>query len=173
MMFVLALLALNTIFCIVDTLLKRAEKKSLALWLPPQIMHLGVLFIMLGHLLTASVGFKTDLALNRGEQKNITASSALTLKNAQLLTDTDGYVYDWSGIVAWTESGKDVGEKVVRPAHPVFFGQYGIYIKSVSTDPLPSVQLRVCKDPGAPWALIGGLLLSAGGLGFLYGRFIA
>lgn len=166
----LGLLAVNTIFCMVNAVLKKATWRNILLRLSPEIMHAGVLFIMLGHLLTASTGFKADFLFARGEKKVVAASSALTVTDMRLRTDEAGYVYDWEADILWQGPGKQTEESVVRPVHPVYFGQYGIYIKSVSAEPALSAQIRVCRDPGALWALIGGLLLAAGGICFLCGR---
>jgi len=165
----LALLAVSTVFCTFEAVLKRIAKRQLFLKLSPQVMHMGVLFIMLGHLLTASLGIKTDVLIKRGEEKAVTGGS-ITLQDVKVWKDQNGYDQDWEAKLLWSD-GKAAQEADLRPARPRYVGAYGLYIKAVSTEPDVTALVRVCRDPGALWALLGGLLLSAGGMGFIYGRF--
>jgi hypothetical protein len=171
LIFMLALFAVSTIFCTVEALLKRMSWINFILKISPQIMHIGVLFIMLGHLLTASTGFKTDMVIYKGEEKPVTGDTAISLDDISVKTDEDGYYTDWEAKLKWIEKGKKTQAQVLRPVHPLYFGQFGLYIQSVTLEPETTALIRVCRDPGALWALIGGLLLSVGGLGFIYGRF--
>lgn len=170
MILALCLLAVNTIFCTIDALMKRAGWKGFMLKLSPEVMHVGVLFIMLGHLLTASIGFKSDLAISKGESTAIGNAAVLTVKDVRFRADAGGYAFDYEADILWAEAGKKSIEHMLRPVHPLYFGKYGIYIKSVTLEPEPSAQLRICRDPGALWAGIGGLLLAAGGICFLYAK---
>ncbi len=171
MIVTLGVLAVNTIFCTVEGVLKRFDGNRLMLKLSPQIMHIGVLFIMLGHLLTASVGFKTDLNIAKGEQKQVTGDIAVSVEDIKVRTDPNGYSTSWEAKVAWLEKGQKKYEGSIRPVHPLYFGQFGLYTKAVTTEPQSAVLIRVCRDPGALWALAGGIIFSLGGIGFIYGRF--
>jgi len=166
----LTLLAVNTIFCTVESLMKKIGMKNLILKLSPQIMHIGVLLIMLGHLLTASIGFKTDLLIKKGEEKTISDKITLYLKDINIQTDENGYYTDWEAELTWNDVGKKPGKGILRPVHPLYFSGFGLYIQSVETDPEATALIRVCRDPGAVWALIGGILLSIGGACFIYGK---
>lgn len=169
MIVLLGVLALSTIACTVDALVVRQPRRQLIAKLSPQIMHIGVLFIMLGHLLTASIGFKMDIVIKKGETKPIADIAELSLVDVAVWKDQNDYDADWEARLLWKERG-NTRETSVRPVHPQYFGSMGIYIKSVTTGRDASALLRVCRDPGSYWALGGGLLLSLGGLGFVYGR---
>src|SRR5574337_233903 len=166
----LGVLAVSTVFCTIEALLKRMNRRRLALALSPQVMHIGVLFVMLGHLLTAAFGFKTDVLLKQGEQTMVAADTGVSLKDVRVWKDRNGYDADWEAKLVWAE-GKNSIETSLKPARPRYIGLFGLYSKSVSLEPSPAALIRVCRDPGAAWALFGGVLLSAGGIGFLYGRF--
>jgi hypothetical protein len=128
---------------------------------------------MLGHLLTASLGVKLDLDLKPGEMQAVSSTVAVALEDVQVHEDRNGYVIDWEAKVRWIEDGKPSEAQRLRPVHPVYRGAYGLYSKSVNVDRNGSSALvRVSRDPGAPWALLGGILLALGGIGFLYGRFL-
>ena len=162
MILVIGLLAVNTLFCTADALLKKTGLKYLVRKLSPELIHVGVLLVMLGHLLTASVGFKADMVIKKGESKAVTGSAAISVNDVRLRTDAEGYARDWEADLQWSDSRGQSIQKVLRPVRPLYFGQFGIYIKAVSLQPEPSVQVRVCRDLGAPWALGGGVLLSIG-----------
>lgn len=169
----LSLVAVNTIACTVKSLIERLDWKNAALKLSPQIMHAGVLLTMLGHLLTAYIGLKTDLLIKQGEGKTIYMDKGLYLKDVKILKDSLGYDADWEVSIAWLENGKEINNEVLKAAHPSFLGNLGVFFKSATVEPEKSVQVRVSQDPGALWALLGGLIFSFGGLFFIYGRFNA
>lgn len=165
----LTLLALNTAACTIDGILKKSGSRNLLLKLSPQIMHAGVLFIMLGHLLTASSGFKTDVQLRPGEEKAVGEAGKLHLKDAGSTLDKNGYATDWSALIKWT-SGNTSSEGSLTPAGPAYLGGFGFFIKAVETEPEKTALIRISKDPGAVWALLGGILLVSGGVFLAYGR---
>jgi len=170
MIAVLAVMAVSTIFCTIEALYKKLSLRNFVLKISPQVMHIGVLFIMLGHLLTASAGFKTDMNITKGEKKTVAGNISVSVDDVKVTTDENGYYTDWQAKLLWFENGLKKHENILRPAHPLYFGEYGIYIRSVNMGPETSALIRVCRDPGALWALIGGALLSFGGIGFIYGR---
>lgn len=166
------LFAVNTLVCTGDVLLFRLGRRALIAKLSPQVMHIGVLFAMLGHLLTASLGVKMDIDLKQGEAKEVSGNAAIALDGVRVQEDANGYVVDWEATVRWVEDGLPSEARSLRPVHPLYVGGYGLYSKSVNIDKNGSSALiRVSRDPGAPWALLGGVLLCIGGAGFLYGRF--
>ncbi|MDH4162743.1 MAG: hypothetical protein OEW15_08635 [Nitrospirota bacterium] len=167
----LGLFALNTLVCTGEALLFRVGRINTIARLSPQIMHVGVLFVMLGHLLTASMGMKLDLDIRQGETKLVAEGAAITLVSVREELDANGYAVDWEAVLRWSNGGKTGEVRSLRPAHPLHMGSYGIFSKSVNVDNKGSSALiRVSRDPGAPWALLGGVLLCLGGAGFVLAR---
>jgi hypothetical protein len=168
----LAVFALNTIACTADAVLHRIGRHALIVKLSPQVMHIGVLFVMLGHLLTASYGIKLDIDLAKGEVKSVAGTASMLLEDVAVTEDENGYAVDWEAQLRWIDGKERSALMGLRPAHPLYVAGYGLYSKSVVKDDAGSSALvRVSRDPGALWALLGGVLLSIGGLGFVYGRF--
>ena len=165
-----ALFAVNTLFCTGEVVLFGLGRRNLLLKLSPQIMHIGVLFIMLGHLLTATLGEKMDIDVRKGETAPVGNAAAITLVDVRETTDENGYAVDWEATLQWVENGAASAPHRLRPARPLYFGAYGLYTKAVDAGPQASAWIRVSRDPGAPWALVGGLLLSLGAAAFLYAR---
>lgn len=170
MILILAVMSVNAIFCTVEGLMKKLSGRNIVVKLSPHIIHIGVLLVLFGHLLTASVGFKTDILIKAGEKKSVGGNTSLSLVDVKVEKDENGYDTDWEATLLWFEAGEKRYEKILRPVHPLYFGRFGIYFKSVSTEPEPSALVRITSDPGALFALIGGVLLSIGGIGFIYGR---
>lgn len=168
----LALFAVNTLFCTGEVVLFKLGRRNLIAKLSPQVMHVGVLFVMLGHLLTASLGVKLDIDLKKGEAKPVTDMITILLEDVRETVDENGYTVDWEAKLKWITDGRTSESLSLRPAHPLYVGVFGIYSKSVVVDKKESSALvRVSRDPGAASALLGGILMAIGGAGFLYGRF--
>ncbi len=168
MVALLAVLAASTIACTVEAFLNRMSRTRLILKLSPQIMHCGVLLIMLGHLMTASAGFKLDLSMRKGEVRAIDGTKTIALEDVSVKTDEFGYAAEWEATIRWTDQGGGSGEQHLRPVRPAPVGPYGLFLKSVALEPEPSALIMVSRDPGAPWALLGGIVLCLGGIGFVF-----
>lgn len=167
----MAIMGISTALCTAEALLKGVRWDNLMLKLSPQVMHIGVLLIMLGHLLTAWHGQRWDLLLQEGGSGIIEADTSVLLQDVRTRKDEAGYETRWEAELYFLMDGKKVDQKVLRPARPVYFGDTGFYIRSVKSGDDPSALIRVCRDPGALWALIGGVLVSIGGLGFMQAKF--
>lgn len=163
----MAVLALSTVACTIEALLSRALRLNLALRLPTQVMHLGVLLVMLGHLLTAWIGTRVDVPVTKGADAVVTEGVALRLMDVRTRTDENGYDTDWEADIE-----ADGIKGTLRPARPMGVHGAGLYLKSVTMlkGEAPTALIGVARDPGAAWALLGGLLVSAGGAGFVLTR---
>jgi hypothetical protein len=166
----MALLALSTIICTIDALLNIKSGKNLIFRLSPQVMHLGVLFVMLGHLLTAATGTREDILIRKTETKDIGSNTLVCLEDLKVKEDESGYYSDWEATLRLIMDGDTVKSDVLKPVQPVYHGKLGLYFKSISMAGEPSALIRVCRDPGAAWTLLGGVLVSIGGVGFIYSR---
>ncbi|RMG73823.1 MAG: hypothetical protein D6710_02675, partial [Nitrospirae bacterium] len=117
MILILALLGINTLVCTVDALLKRVRLKNLMLKLSPQLIHIGVMMIMIGHLLTASIGLKMDVFLEKDRPQSLTGDRVIGLDDVQVVTNADGYVVDWTSRV-WVKDGSHLYRLMLKPSRP-------------------------------------------------------
>lgn len=166
----MALLALSTVACTLEALMSRGLRLNPALRLPTQVMHLGVLLVMAGHLLTAWTGAREDIAINKDTAATIKGGMTLSLKDVRAKTDESGYDTDWEADLEIIGAGSETATGTLRPARPIRVAGVGFYLKSIDTGDAPSALIRVSRDPGAPWALAGGILVSLGGVGFVLTR---
>jgi len=159
---VVSLLAANTLFCSLDSLMR---KKTVTQWLmliSPQIIHIGFLFVLLAHLMSAIAGFKGVAVVHEGTVLQLPDRSALQVRTIAMSLDPNGYLRDWAVDVSYGEAGRIVGEDRLMPNRPSFREGIGIYVKDLRALPDKAVLLEISREPGAPWALIGGVIFMIG-----------
>ncbi len=170
MILVLALLGINTLVCTVDALIRKVRLKNLMLKLSPQLIHIGVMMIMIGHLLTASLGLKMDLFLEKGKTARITGNRIVGLNDVEVVMNEDGYVVDWTTYI-WLKTNGKRYNLILKPSRPVYRAGLGFFVQAATRDEEEiSSLVRITADPGAPWAFIGGAIVVVGGLMFLLAR---
>lgn len=158
----LAFLAANTLFCSIESLFK---KRTVAKWLliiSPQVIHAGFLFILLAHLLSAISGFKGMAVAQEGSLLILPDETVLQIRRIHLTVDPNGYLRDWEVDVGYLAEGKTIREDRILPNSPSFRGGTGVYVKDLRAYPYKAVLLEVSREPGAIWALIGGVFFAAG-----------
>ncbi|GFO67454.1 cytochrome c biogenesis protein ResB [Geomonas limicola] len=155
----LAPLTLNAILCSIEALRKG---RSLA----PQLMHLGFLFIVLAHLLSAYGGFKQQFQLPEGGSLGFPDGERLLVENISGVAGPMGML---SSYQARMRIGNGAASGV-EPNHPLFHKGYGIYLKQVELVPVPVALIEVHREPGAWAALAGALFFTLGNLMLLMQR---
>jgi hypothetical protein len=163
----LALLAVNTIVCTADSLIKRVGRKELMKALSPQVVHIGVLLILLGHFLTSVSGLRSEAVLPDGGIYKIT--DAISFRVDSILVEPaprTGVRWDVRG--EWLKDGKEMKWASVRPAAPSYYKGIWLVIKSadrVKNDAgILAMQtiLMARRDPGVLWAGAGALVFAIG-----------
>lgn len=160
----LALLTINTLVCSIQAIRDRWPRADFLRRIAPQIVHAGFLFILLAHLLGAGWGYKLSGMMREGTYARLPENRALYLKAIHVDTDTAGYMRDWAAEAIVYENEQPVKSGILGPNTPLFIGGTGIYLKSLSFEAGPAVFLVIAKDPGALWALAGGILFIVGSM---------
>lgn len=162
--------ATSTAVCTIDALVKSVGRRDFLSRLLPQVMHIGVLVALLGHLLTAAYGLKYDINVPEGETTAIHEGMSVSVSGVRSEQDETGYYTAWEADVAVTRDGATIKSAMLRPVHPILMGQTGLFFKSISVEGQRAATIRVTKDPGARWALAGGILVAIGAAGFIIVR---
>ncbi|MDA8090626.1 MAG: hypothetical protein M0Z61_10480 [Nitrospiraceae bacterium] len=150
---VLALLAINTICCSVESV--RRKKGGLVTLLAPQVIHAGFLLILVAHLMSTLGASKLTGELPEGALARLPSGFDLFLAKVESGTRPNAEVELLSqGIV--------LKRGALAPNHPVFFRGYGFYLQDVTMQPFPAAVIEVSLEPGAPWALLGAVFFTAG-----------
>ena len=164
---VLMLLTINTLVCSLQAIRGKWSRADFLLRISPQIIHLGFLFILLAHLLGAGWGYKHSGMLHEGGFARLPENRALALQTIVVQADTAGYLQDWSAEVSLYENDTVVKRGTLGPNKPLFYKGVGVYLKSLDFERGPAALLMINKDPGAPWALLGGVLFVLGSVTLL------
>ncbi len=159
---ILALLTANTFFCSVESVIRKRKGTQWLLLISPQVIHIGFLFILLAHLFSSLGGYKSYAGAREGTYLDIDNTTALQVRNIQISLTPDGYIADWAVDVAYVAAGKVLQQDRLLPNKPSIFRGTGIYARDFRVYPEKAVLLEISREPGARWALIGGILFMAG-----------
>lgn len=154
---ILAVLALNTVLCSIESLRQKTGRTGLLLRLAPQVMHAGFLFIVLAHLISSLGGYKEAMQVGEGSTISFPEGRVL-FERLDAEVGMRGYVTDFSATVAATDGRR----AVIRPNEPFFFQGAGIYLKQIEPFPRPVGLVEIHREPGAGLALAGALLFTVG-----------
>lgn len=161
-MALLAALTANTLFCSVESLIKKMERKKWLLVVSPQMMHAGFLFILLGHLASSLGGMKGYATAFEGSALRLPSGTVLKINSIKIDVDERGFIGDMRADVEFLKDGTALKAGQIAPNRPSFHEGYGVYLKDARTYPARSVLIEVSREPGAVWALVGAVLFSAG-----------
>lgn len=158
----LALLTVNTLVCSFQAVRGKWTGADFLLRISPQVIHAGFLFILFAHLLGAGWGYKVSGMLPEGASARLPEGETLLLRSVRADIDQQGRPLGWSAEVALFENNVETASGLLGPNQPLLYKGRGIYLKSFELEPRPSAFLLVAKDPGAVWALVGGVLFMLG-----------
>jgi cytochrome c biogenesis protein ResB len=160
----LVLLTINTIVCSLQAIRGRWAREDFLTRIAPQIVHIGLLLILCAHLLSAGWGYRLSGMLPEGASAQIPGNRVLQLQKLQVFSDDAGSVRDWRADVAVFRNGERVAAGTLAPNRPLFHEGTGIYLRSFDLERVPAAFLLVHRDPGALWALAGGIAFIIGGV---------
>ena len=158
----LSLLTANTLLCSIESVLKKRGAKNLLLVLSPQVIHIGFLFVLLAHLLSSYGSSRETGFVANGTVVPLANGISVLFEEIKADADSSGDIIDWSAGISYLREGTRFKSDIIRPNSPSFQGGFGIYIKTVRFQPYPVALIEVSRDPGALWALVGGILFLAG-----------
>lgn len=157
----LAILSVNTLFCSIESIIKKRKVTQWLLLISPQIIHIGFIFILLAHLLGALGSYHYKVAVSEGYQVKISESELLRIKNIDIQVDPQGYVDDWSLDMEYVSGGLVIDKDRIAPNKPSLHNGFNIIAKDIQPYPKAAL-LQISTDPGALWALAGSILFIVG-----------
>lgn len=160
---VIALLTLNTLACATLSLTNRPASRPWLSVLAPQVIHLGFLFMMAGHMVSSIGAVHTSYSMPEGAIVTLPGGTGhLRLAGVELDMSPRGYPLDWSAEVEYyAPSGALIKRDVTAPNRPSFMDGLGVYIKQAAYG---GALIEIHREPGTPWALGGGALFTLGTL---------
>ncbi|MBC8414466.1 hypothetical protein H8E50_12480 [bacterium] len=158
-----ALLAINTLFCSIESLIKKRKVSHWLLLIAPQIVHLGFLFILLAHLLSSLGSMQMQAYAAEGTVISIEEHSIdLKIESIKFRYDFYANLVGWSVKLKYISAGKVIFEDTIEPNNPSVFMGFNVNISPVKTHEQKVILLQVNREPGALWALVGGIMFSIG-----------
>lgn len=159
----LAMLALNTVLCSIESLRAKWQRGSFLVRIAPQLMHLGFLCIMIAHLQSAYGSFKQAGQVQEGTVINLPDGSAVIFTGFAATYSPMGMPTTYS---ATLEHRDGSGSKSVQisPNQPFLHKGYGIYLKDVAPPPTKAALVELHQEPGAAMALAGGAVFTLANL---------
>lgn len=158
----LSLITANTIVCSIESLIRKHEYRTWLLVISPQIIHIGFLFMLLAHLLSSTGSFKGSAIAYEGSRFILPNNLTLKVKDIIIDIGPSGYISDWTTNIEYLSDGSKIKGDYLKPNSPSFYRGLGIYLKDIQAYPFKAVLLEMSREPGAIWALIGGILFMLG-----------
>jgi hypothetical protein len=165
----LALLALNTVLCSFESLRAKWSRGSFVVRIAPQMMHLGFLFIVLAHLVTAYGGFKDGGSLPEGGAFSFPDGSRVELTRLEIRMGPMGMPLDFGGTLRHLTGSGEL-RTVFSPNHPYFYKGFGVYLKHVQPFPVKTAIVEIHREPGAGLALIGATFFTVANIMLIWLR---
>ena len=159
---ILSIIVINTLFCSIESVIKKKKVTQWLLLISPQIIHVGFLFMLLAHLLSALGGSQYLAAAGEGTLLKISEKNGVLIKDIDIQLSPSGYVNDWAVKIEYYLNNDMVKEDRIAPNSPSLYKGYNINLKDMRVFPNEAVLLQISREPGAAWALTGGILFMAG-----------
>lgn len=127
---------------------------------PPQIIHIGFLFILFVHLVSSIGGFKNYGVITEGTIINVGSDNFVRFKRIEIDITQRGIISDWAiEVIKYSKTNKVY---TIRPNEPLFIDGVGIYVRDIQAYPFKAALIEVSREPGAIWALLGAILFVSG-----------
>jgi len=155
---VMALLVVNIVGNGYVTLVAGIKGRRYLQVIPPQVLHVGVVLVLFGHMVSAVSGYKQDVPIKLHE-KRIVRGHVLELVNLESLKIEGEDSTRWR--VGLVIDGKAA---TLEPAQPAFIDTIGYFAKSASEN-TRSALIGLVSDPGMGWEIAGAVCFILGALG--------
>ena len=160
---VLAVIAVNTLCCSVESIIKKRKVTQWLLLISPQIIHAGFLFMLLAHLLSAWGASQSQAFAGEGTIVLLPdRTTSVKVDNISVQYDYYGYISGWKVDLEYLLHGKMSRRDSIRPNSPSVFKGFNINVKNLRPYPEEAVLLQINREPGALWALAGSILFMLG-----------
>jgi cytochrome c biogenesis protein len=119
-------------------------------------VHVGLLVIIAGGIVTAFGGFRTNLNLNPGDIKDVpNAGFAVRLDKFETEKYPDGSVKDWKSTLTILENGVPSRTQIVEVNHPLVHRGFSFYQTAYGFNwEAPDLEIRVLKKSDPTFAKI-------------------
>jgi len=164
----LSALVINTIACSVESLLKKRSGRQWLLVISPQVIHIGFMLMLLGHLVSGIDSFKGGFIAEEEASVGLPNGLVMVVGDIDITLTDRGFPTDWRASVAYFDGNKLLRSDLLAANRPSFYRGYGTYLKQVRPYPVKKAVIEVTREPGAPWALGGGIVFMLGTIALVW-----
>jgi cytochrome c biogenesis factor len=164
----MAALSLNMIVCTIDSLRDKLTTRNVIQNISPHVLHIGILLVLIGHLVSGTWGYKKDYVVTEG--------GSIAHNRMHVYVDNIDLVeIEGENQMRWRVNVRALSDDnsingLLEPASPLFFEGVGIYVKSA--DEKGRSVIGVVRDPGVKWEITGALVFILGAAGLFWSRYI-
>lgn len=159
---VLAVMTLNTIFCSIESIIRKRKVTQWLLLISPQIIHIGFLFILLAHFLSGIGAYQQTAPVREGSVIKLSGTDTmLMIKDITIHLDYYGYIRDWAVTIEYRDKDRMLQQDIIKPNQPSTVKGLNVNVKNLKPYP-ETVLLQLNREPGALWALVGGIIFMIG-----------
>jgi cytochrome c biogenesis protein ResB len=163
---ILTLLALNTFVCSLDSLIRKRHGRHWLLVASPQIIHLGFMFLLLAHLLSAAGGLKGEFYAGKGANLTLPGGGRISITEFKVETSKKGMPTNFYVDANFSsKDGKILKKARIMPNKPAFFEGMWFYIKGPHRT---TAHMEVTRDFGLIPAFLGGVLFTIGTIALVW-----
>jgi len=159
---ILFILSINTLLCSIESIVKKRRVTQWLLLISPQIIHLGFLFMLIAHLMSAMGGYQRLVPAVEGMVIPLAEDINLRIKDIDITLDYYGYINDWGVEVEYQKVESPAIGSVIGPNKPFVHAGFNINVRDLRPFPREIILLQINSDPGVIWALMGGILFMTG-----------
>jgi cytochrome c biogenesis factor len=157
------LLWIGIVICSLDTMIKRTTRRDIIKVLSPQVLHIAIVLVLLGHGISASAGYKQDVPMDKGDTHKIKGYE-LKVDNIEFFKNPGENSTRWR---VYLKINNDV--HVLELGKPAFYEGVGFFAKSAQQKKMKAV-IGLIYDPGVLWEVIGAVTFVIGAAGVFYMR---
>ncbi len=158
------LLWISTLICSLDAIIKKTTRKQLLRILSPQILHIAILFVLLGHGISAVSGYKVDVPMNMNDTREVKGFD-LKVDNMEFFNNPGESSTRWR---VHLKINDDLHQLAV--GQPSFYNGVGFFAKSAQQKKRSAI-IGLIYDPGVIWEMIGAVIFIVGAVGIFITRF--
>jgi cytochrome c biogenesis factor len=148
---IMLLLWISTLICSLDAIIKRTTRKSFIRVLSPQILHFGIILVILGHGVSGVTGYKHDVPMNALDSYE---ARGFTLK----INDMDFFKNPGENSTRWRAQLEiDGNDHMIEVGKPVFYNKVGFFAKSAQQKKKTAI-IGLIYDPGVIWEIVGAFV---------------
>jgi cytochrome c biogenesis factor len=150
-----------TLICAIDAVVKKATLKNMITALSPQVLHIAIIFVLLGHGASAVSGYKQDVPMKMNDAHEV---KGFDLK----VNDIEFFKNKGENSTRWRVHLEIDNElHMVELGKPVFYNGVGFFAKSAHKKKMKAI-IGLVHDPGVVWEIIGAAVFAISAFGVFY-----